>query len=146
LPAERLRRDLQRLMRHGDIVYIYTGIGKVYAYSGDLELLEERLSEYLQPREDVTAKVKYVPHGSRSWGRGVSGTYHEVRKRMISLLEKYGAFERIHVSLMVRIGALLRLVNVSYTFLVDTVEKLDLVLRNAFSVPRIVEELGALPE
>ena len=146
LPAERLRRDLQRLMRHGDIVYIYTGIGKVYAYSGDLELLEERFSEYLQPREDVTAKVKYVPHGSRSWGRGVSGTYHEVRKRMISLLEKYGAFERIHVSLMVRIGALLRLVNVSYTFLVDTVEKLDLVLRNAFSVPRIVEELGALPE
>ena len=145
MPPERLRRDLQRLMRHGDVVYIYTAIGKVYAYSGDLELLEERFAEYLEPDESITAKVKYVPMGSTSWGRAVRGRYGYVLSRMAKLLERYGGFERIHVSMEVGVGGVLRLVNLSYNFLVDNMDKLEIVLRNAFSVPRIVAELGTVP-
>jgi len=145
-PAERLRRDLQRLMQHGDVVYIYTAIGKVYAYSGDLELLEERFGEYLEPEEDTEAKVKYVPLGGREWGRAVSGTYAAVSERMKRLLARHGGFERLHVSMTVHLGGVLRLVNAVYTFLIDTEEKLDLALRNAYSLPRIVRELGTVPE
>jgi len=145
MPLERLRRDLQRLMRHGDVVYIYTGIGRVYAYRGDIELLEERFAEYLDPVDNVEAKVKCLPLGSREWCRAVSGTYSSVKPRLLRMLGRLGGFERIHVSMTLLLGSVARLVNIVYTFRVDDEDVLDLVLRNAYAVPRIVAELGGLP-
>ncbi len=145
IPLERLRRDLQRLMRHGDVVYIYTSIGRIYAYAGDLELLEERFGEYLDPVPGTVAKVKYIALGSRSWGRAVSGTYDYVYDVLSRRLREHGGFERVHASLEVGAGGLIRLINLVYTFLVDTVDKLELVLRNIYAAPRIVEEVGSVP-
>ena len=145
MPRDRLERDLQRLMQRGEVVYIYTAIGKVYAYSGDIELLEERFPEYLSPEKGVKARAKYVAQGTRGWSRALSGDYEQLYARLSRVVEK-NPIERLLVSLEVDTGkGLVRLANLHYTFLIDEEEKLRLVLRNAFSVPRIIRELGTLP-
>jgi superfamily II DNA or RNA helicase len=145
MPLDRLRRNLQHLLRRGEVFYIYTGIGRVYAYRGDAEVVEERFAEYLSPEPGVSAKVKYMPLGSRSWGRAVTGEYPAVKERLLRLLERHGGFERIHAALEVETGGVVRLVNAVYAFLIEDEEVLDIVLRNIYSIPRIMRELGVLP-
>jgi ERCC4-related helicase len=144
IPRDRLVRDVRRLLQHGDLVYIYTPIGRIFAYQADIELLKERYAEYLEPDETIVGKVKYKPLASKGWARAVSGTYSRVFERLAKRLEEVGAFERLLVTLTVPVSGVLRLVNLNYTFLIDSVEKLELALRNAFAAPRILGEEGAL--
>ncbi len=146
MPLQRLRRDLQRLMKHGDVIYIYTAIGRVYAYSMDLELLEERYREYLEPVPGVKGKAKYVALGARTWSRAVSGTYERIYERLRRALDE-APFERLMVTITFEYPrGVERLLNLHYTFLIDSVDKLRLALRNAFAAPRIVEEVGGIPD
>ncbi|BEP17228.1 hypothetical protein PYJP_05800 [Pyrofollis japonicus] len=145
MPRDRLERDLQRLMQHGEVLYIYTGIGKIYAYSGDIEILEERFKEYLEPEEGVKAKAKYLALGSKTWSRAVSGDYARLYQRLSRIVEEK-PLQRLIISLEVRLpSGLVKLVNLQYNFLIDNEDKLRLVLRNALAAPKIVKELGTIP-
>ncbi len=140
IPPQRLRADMQKLMRQGYIVYIHTPIGKVYAYSGDIELLEEQYAEYLKPLKHVTAKIKYATSFQEKWERAIKGDYRTVYTKLRGILLKKGPLTRIIASLQVEEKGIIRQVNLAYTFLVDNEDKLRLVLNNIYSAPNIVRK------
>ncbi len=139
IPMNNLEKDLQRLAQHGDIVYIFTHLGKTYAYEGDIEILYERFGEYLEPDSSLRAKVKYVIEGSKTWSRTISGNYYQLFSKLLSIVER-NPIERLLVSIEVEVRkGLIKLVNLVYSFRIDSSRKLELVLRNAFSVKKLVE-------
>ncbi len=134
MPLDILRNHVSKLLRHGDLVYIYTHLGRTYALPEDIEILYEEYSEYLTPNTSIQAKVKAYSNGEE---KAVTGTYDRVLKRLEKILGKRKQFTRLHISVQVPLpGGALRLVNLHYTYLVDTREKLELVLRNAYAVER----------
>ncbi len=131
MPLNDVKSALNKLMRRGDVVYIYTHLGKVYISSYDLDVLYDEYPEYLTPQNDVYGKAK-VYIGSKS--RSVVGNYLRMYERLNKLLSRYGRFDRLLLSIQLPLeGGALKLVNLSYSYLIDTKEKLELVLRNAFS-------------
>ncbi len=131
MPLSDVKSALSKLMRRGDVVYIYTHLGKVYISSYDISSLYDEYGEYLSPDKELVGKVK-VYIGSKS--RSFIGNYDSVLSRLVKLLSKYRAINRILVSIQVPLqGGVLKLVNLNYTYLIDNEEKLKLVLRNAYS-------------
>jgi len=133
MPKNIALRNLRRLLEHGDAVYIYTHLGKVYALSEEIEFLYQEFPEYLTPSSNVEVKAKPImPSGVL--GRSVSGSYWKVYERMVKLLKKYGVIRGVQVSSIVKLKTgVLKLVNLKYSFPIDSEEKLKLVLDNAFS-------------
>lgn len=132
LPLDMLRTSLSKLLRHGDIVYIYTHLGKTYATQSDIEILYEEYNEYLQPDPNLHAKAKAYTNGEE---RAVTGNYHKVYRRLKNILEKKGRITRLIITTQIPLpGGALKLVNLNYTYLIDTPEKLELALRNAYSI------------
>ncbi len=132
LPLDILRNNINRLLKHGDLVYIYTHLGKTYATQTDIEILYEEYSEYLQPDKNLQVKVKAYTNGEE---RAVTGNYDKVLRRLKNILEKKGRITRLIITAQIPLpGGALKLVNLNYTYLIDTQEKLELALRNAYSV------------
>ncbi len=136
MPLDILKNNISKLLRHGDLVYIYTHLGKTYALPEDIEILYEEYSEYLDPDRGIHAKIKAYTNGEE---KTVTGSYERVLRRLEKILERKKQLTRIQVSIQVPLpGGALKLVNLHYTYLVDTKEKLELVLRNAYSVKEYV--------
>ncbi len=131
LPRDVLNNYVLKLLRHGDLIYIFTHVGKVYATSDALNLLRRRYSSYLIPSHDIIAKVKALIHG-RDYT--LKGAYSRVRDRLRKLLIRRGYIDKVVVSLEVPLpGGAYRLVNLQYTFKIASNEVLDLILSNAYS-------------
>ena len=132
MPLDILRNNISKLLRHGDLVYIYTHLGKTYALPEDIEILYEEYSEYLSPDPELQGKIRANTNGEE---RAVTGTYDKVLKRLTKILEKKKHITRLQASFQIPLpGGALKLVNLHYTYLIDTEEKLELALRNAYSV------------
>ncbi len=136
MPLDILRNNISKLLRHGNLVYIYTYLGKTYALPEDIEILYEEYSEYLDPDPEIQAKIKAYTNGEE---RAVTGTYEKTLRKLERILERKKQFTRLQVSMQVPLpGGALRLVNLHYTYLIDTKEKLELALRNAYSIKQYV--------
>jgi len=132
-----VRNDARKLCSRGDLVYIYTHLGKVYASSEAIHRLYEEFGEYLQA--DGAYEVKVKPFVGGRYLRAVSGnSFHEVFEKLRKVLARHGSIEKLHVSASVPLptGAL-KLVNLVFSYLIDDEKKLELALRNAFSIHRL---------
>ncbi len=139
-PRKELEIALRRLAQSGYVVYIHTDLGKVYASSDDLEILYERFPEYLSPDTSLSAKIRYRLQGSKSFSRSVTGTYPEVLEVLARVVESRGPIEELRFSTMIEVSkGLLRVVNLTYSFLIDTSTKLELALRNAYSCKKFAK-------
>jgi len=131
-PYDIVAKALRKLMERGEILYIYTHLGKVYAVPDDIDILYEEYQEYLKPDLRLHGKAKYVVQKS---SRAVSGTYSKILSKLRKILEKNGKIERLTFTFEIPlpIGSL-KLVNINYTFTIFNEKALKLVCDNAFSV------------
>ncbi len=135
MPRDMVMQGLRRLMARGDVVYIYTYLGKTYGLADELELFYERFREYLDPVPGLEAGVRpRLPEGRGRWLRGL---YGDVYGRAARLLERYGFFEGVDASLQVPVpGGAVRQVFLHYVFRIHDRGVLRLVFDNIYSAPR----------
>ena len=132
-PRERVEASLRWLLRHGYAVYIYTPIGRVYASAGAIGKLYDTYRESLTPKPGVEATVSYEAAGER--GRRIRGDYGRVLEGLLRALDTRGPLERVSFTVFSWEGGLVRMHRYTYSFLVDSRDKVRLVADNAFSVP-----------
>ena len=148
LALDRVERALRRLCKRGDVLYIHTPYGRVYAARDTIPLLYEKLGEYLAGDarlEDAT--IVYTLVDGRK-GRVDADDWREAFKKLSRVLG-HANIQRLHFSTFYPLptGPLV-LINLRYTCLIDDTAKLEAVLRNAFST-KLLEyrgrELARLP-
>ena len=135
MPLDMVLKSLRKLMERGEVIYIYTHLGKTYALTEDAEILYEEYSEYLSPDHGLNARVKpYIEYGEL---KAVSGTYNIVRDKLAKLMKRHGKFTKLSATLQVPLetGALQQVI-LHYTFTISDQEILDLVLKNIYSAPK----------
>ena len=131
-PYDMVIRALKKIMERGEIIYIYTHLGKIYAVTSDIEILYEDYQEYLSPNKELQGKVKYTVQKT---SRSISGAYDKIFFKLKKILDKYGRIDRLLFvfEIPLPIGSL-KLVNLNYTFTIFDEKTLRLVCDNAFSV------------
>jgi len=112
-----LRYALRRALRSGEVVYIYTNLGKVYVRKDRMRELEKYLS-----KPTHTGKV-------RLGRRTIVGDYN----RLKNVLKEHLPLPNLHITVVRRVGDLEEYDYMTYDFPIDSEELLDLVLRNALS-------------
>ncbi|BES81609.1 DEAD/DEAH box helicase [Pyrodictium abyssi] len=142
MPLPRAREALEWLQARGLAVYIYTHLGRVYAARTALQKLYTLYREALEPDRELEARITvYGENGQRL--AGLRGVRDAVEARLARLLKRSGAFTRIVFTVQVPVGrGLVRLARLAYSYRVDTVDVLRLVLDNAYSCPRYIEYMG----
>ncbi len=138
MPRDMVREGLRKLASKGMVYYIYTYHGRTYFTYNSLHQLVEEYGEYLDPDEDLVAKVKVYTDNIEH--RTLTGRYREVYMRLRRVLEKYSYFTRVKAVIQVPLptGALQQLI-IHYVFRIDDPSILDIVLRNIYSARRLVE-------
>ncbi len=135
MPHDMVLQGLRKLMERGEVIYIYTYLGKTYALSNETELLEERFPEYLDPDPGLEARIK--PYVDKRQLRSVIGRYHEAREKLEAMLSRHGYFSRIDAYLQVPLpGGALRQLSLHYVFRIDAPDILGIVLRNIYSAEK----------
>ena len=134
--VERVRPGLTWLLRNGFAGYIYTGFGRVYYSTGNVELVYRDYGKYLSPDYSIEATVvPYSVTGGRL--RGVKGSYNTVLGRLQGLLGREAGLSRLRFSVLVNCGSLIRMVNLDYRFLIESEDVLLVTVKNAFSAREI---------
>lgn len=113
-----VRFALKRACEEGEVIYVYTHLGKTFVRVDHLEKLE-RFSQFLNPV--LEGKVKL--NGS------VKGDYAKLKERIVRMLP----LERLEVVAVRKVGDVLEYVPRSYNFRILNERVLDVVLRNALS-------------
>ncbi len=148
LNLDRVERALRRLCKRGEVVYIYTPYGRVYATRDTIHVLYEKLGEFVAGDAKTEATITF----SRVDGlqaRVYADNWREAYEGLAKFLAR-GAFRWIHFSALhpLPIGSFV-VINLRYSCLIDDKDELELVLRNAFST-KLLEykgrEIAGLPE
>ncbi len=113
-----VRFALKRACEEGEVIYVYTHLGKTFVRVDHLEKLE-RFSQFLNPVLEGKAKL----NGS------VKGDYAKLKERIVRMLP----LERLEVVAVRKVGDVLEYVPRSYNFRILNERVLDVVLRNALS-------------
>ena len=131
LAPDRARAHARRLARQGRLVYIHTPTGRVYAASTAIHKLYEDYPEYLDPDPNTRATLTLTLQGGGK--RSHRGTHPQLLKRATATIARTPAVSaRVTVEAPLPGGAT-ALVNLSYNYLVDTEDKLRLILDNALT-------------
>ncbi len=112
-----LRYALRRALRSGEIVYVYTHLGKIFVRRDRIRELERYVSEPIH-----RGKVKL---GRRT----IMGDYG----KLMDVLKKRLPLPKLEITVIRRVGELDEYDYMTYDFPIDSEEVLDLVLRNALS-------------
>lgn len=138
-PRERAEESLKWLTTRGFAVYIHTPYGRVYASRNSIRELYRGYAEWLSPSQELLGKAVALVERRRV--ASAEGTYQQVRRRLAHALRRAGYFTELRFSTQVMIvPGLVRLVNLTYSFLIDSEDVLDLVLRNAYSAESILSK------
>ena len=138
-PRERAEEALKWLASRGFAVYIHTPYGRVYASRDSIDKLYGTYAKWLTPSHELTGKA--VASVKRRRVASAEGTYQQVRKRLSQALRRAGYFTELRFSTQVMVSrGLVRLVNLTYSFIIDNEDVLDLVLRNAYSAESILSK------
>ncbi len=132
MPLDRAREAVEWLLDRGFAVYIYTGIGRIYASKTAIPALYERFAEDLNPSHDLEAKITVYQDGRKAGS--LRGRIATASRKLQALLTRTGYLSRLHFSAQIEVSrGLFRLVNLNYTYKIDDAETLKLVLDNAYS-------------
>jgi len=130
-PREKVEASLKWLLRHGYAVYAYTGIGRVYTTPAGIPQLYKLYPDDLTPKPGVTATVK-----AEGYPRRLRGDYASVLKRLEAILNRLGRIERLTVTAQgPKAPGLTVMRRYSYSYLIDSRDKLKLALDNAYALP-----------
>ncbi len=133
LPEDILRASLKKMTEHGDVIYIYTHLGKTYVAVESLDILRKEFKEYLEVDPSLSVKIKAFLDGNAQ--RAVKGTYEVTSRRLKSILRKGARIRTILASTEIPLpGGAFKLINLHYRFSIMREEVLDVVLRNIYSV------------
>ncbi len=133
LPEDILRASLKKMMEHGDVIYIYTHLGKTYVSIESLDILQKEFREYLEVDPSLNVKIKVYLDGNTQ--KTVRGTYEVTSRRLKSIIERRARIKAILASTEIPLpGGAFKLVNLHYGFSITREEALDVVLRNIYSV------------
>ncbi len=136
-PKERAEEALKWLASKGFAVYIHTPYGRIYASRESVDILYFKYDRWLTPSQELSGKA--VAMVKRRRVASAEGTYQQVRRRLSQALMRAGYFTELRFSTQVMVSrGLVRLVNLTYSFIIDSEEILDLVLRNAYSAEFIL--------
>ncbi len=125
------RQSLRALVRHGDVIYVYTPLGKVYVARESADLLINKFKEYLDPSPAIAGKVKAKVN--ERW-ISLKGGYDKVFNNLRRILSKGKPLMELLASVKAPLpGGSLKLVNLRYSYQIYSEETLKLVLSNAFS-------------
>lgn len=135
-PTERAEEALKWLASRGFAVYIHTPYGRVYASRDSLEKLYSKYARWLTPSNELIGKAVAMVRRRRV--ATAEGTYQQVRERLSKALRRTNYFTELRFSTQVMVSrGLVRLANLTYSFIIDDEAVLDLVLRNAYSAESI---------
>ncbi len=133
LPEDILRASLKKMMEHGDVIYIYTHLGKTYVAIESLDILQKEFREYLEIDPSLNVKIKVYLDGNTQ--KTVRGTYEVTSHRLKNILKRWARIKAILASTEIPLpGGAFKLVNLHYGFSITREEVLDVVLRNIYSV------------
>lgn len=109
---------LKKACEEGEVIYIYTHLGKTYVKIDHLNKLE-KFADYLNP----------VLHGKAKVNGSIKGDYLKLKSR----LEKKLPLQKLEVVVTRRVGDLVEYIHRTYNFRILNADVLDVVLRNALS-------------
>jgi len=118
-----VRFALKKSAEEGDIIYIYTHLGKTYVRKDRLDELE-KFEDFLKPKHIGKIKIKI---GGRT--KTIVGDYEKLKKELV----RYLPLPKLEVTVIRKAGDMEEYDFKSYSFLIDTPRVLDVVLRNALS-------------
>jgi len=126
-----VRRHLSFLAKSGEVVYFYTHLNRVYVSKDSFNMVMDDYAEWFRPRVRESVCDVIIEMGGRK--RRLSGRLEEVVNGFRRLV-KEAPVERVTVSVQVFNPDLkvFHLVNVVYSFQIDSEELAEYVLRNAF--------------
>ncbi len=124
------RRHLNYLTRSGEAVYFYTHLGRLYLARGALHLAEEEYEEWFKPRikESRADVYLYHPGGRRHIGGGPGEVAERLAKAVAHGLEAV----KFAVQVFDPETRSYHLVNLTYSFPVDSPRLARLIAMNAF--------------
>ena len=114
---------LKKALEEGDVVYIYTHLGRTYVRKDRLESLRE-FESFLNPKHIGKVKVK---RGRRL--RIIVGDYEKLLEELV----KYLPLPKLEVTVMRKVGDIEEYDFRRYDFVIDSRELLKIVLKNALS-------------
>lgn len=118
-----IRFALKKSTEEGELIYIYTHLGKTYVRRDRLDKLK-KFNEFLKPKHTGKVKVKV---GKRS--RTIRGDYSKLKEDLIKLLP----LPKLEITVIKKSGEIEEYDFKSYNFPIDRPEILDVVLKNALS-------------
>jgi hypothetical protein len=118
-----VRFALRKSAEEGELIYIYTHLGKTYIRKDCLNRLE-RFERFLKPKHFGKVKVRV---GKRT--RTIVGDYKKLKEELSKLLP----LQKLEITVIKKSGEIEEYDFKSYNFPIDRLEILDIVLRNALS-------------
>ncbi len=118
-----VRFALKKSAEEGELIYIYTHLGKTYVRKNCLDKLEQ-FREFLQPKH--LGKVKIKLNGRT---KTIIGDYKKLKEE----LSKFLPLPKLEITVIKKLEEIEEYDFKSYNFPIDTPEVLDVVLRNALS-------------
>ncbi len=118
-----VRFALKKSVEEGELIYIYTHLGKTYIRKDCLDKLEQ-FSEFLQPKHLGKVKIRV---GKRM--RTIVGDYKKLKEE----LSKFLPLQKLEITVIKKSGEIEEYDFKTYNFPIDKPEILDVVLRNALS-------------
>jgi len=114
---------LKKALEEGDVIYIYTHLGRTYVRKDRLESLRE-FESFLDPKHVGKVKVK---RGKRV--RVIVGDYEKLLEELVDYLP----LPKLEVVVIRKVGEIEEYDFRRYDFVIDSKELLEIVLRNALS-------------
>ncbi|HIP25269.1 MAG TPA: DEAD/DEAH box helicase [Archaeoglobus profundus] len=117
-----VRFALKKACETGEVIYIYTHLGKTYVRRDCIDKLKD-FDEFLKPKHVGKVKIK----GKRT--RTIIGSYEELRNELANYLPLNG----LEITVIKKVNEIEEYEFRGYNFLIDDLKVLDIVLRNALS-------------
>jgi len=132
-PVERVKAHADWLARHGYLVYIHTSLGRIYTTPDKIPRLYEEYRDSLTPVEDAQATVSIEGYPKR-----LHGPYHKVVPRLQRILEKTRTIPKAAYTVQgMKAPGIVVMRRYTYTFQIDSWDKLKLTADNAYSLPGV---------
>ncbi len=140
-PRRRVEASVKWLLDHGYLAYIYTPAGRVYGPRYMPQAFYRRYHDSLEPMEGVEATVKVK---TPTMDRTLRGGYTRVLSRLQLILTSTGFIAGVRGQARFRVGAIERVVNLSYNYTIDSADLAKLVADNIFAAPRWGSSRGSI--
>ena len=129
LPESEVRRGLKLFLNEGELIYLYTPLGRTILKIEHIPLLVDEYPEYFQPEENIEVRI-IIPAQRRKIN--VYGRYPGILNKLMEVLKKTDITQLRIVIREIR-GSIEYVYTLSYNFRISDPGVLQIVILNALS-------------